>query len=337
MSRSPSTAASSFWRFPAGRRRQRSGRQQSDASPCPPGAVRRFQARGSRQGLLRGGPETQRGPPHGVGGAEKSLGRAVSPLPSAVTRMTAGVWLRPSQVPGEPSGLGSLSGWHRAGSRLVLEPGRNPALRRLPAPPLCGDSPRSTWGNTRSGSDGPGQSRVFCVSPCAGTRARHGHLGMKRPRVYRAHTTREGRGAVCERLSSQGCGAAAEVGVGRGAADHREEDRRRVAGPPVHRVERRRRPWVCAVCSTTFCPTGRPGRKPQLDLRAEQATRRASVIAARALRASTRLLHEGPRRMCTREAVQLPVWRGRGGRRTREGKALGWAVAVRVERWRTES
>lgn len=128
-----------------------------------------------------------------------------------------------------------------------------------------------------------------------------------------------------------------EVGVGRGAADHREEDRRRVAGPPVHRVERRRRPWVCAVCSTTFCPTGRPGRKPQLDLRAERATRRASVIAARALRASTRLLHEGPRSMCTREAVQLPVWRGRGGRRTREGKALGWAVAVRVERWRTES
>lgn len=217
MSRSPSTAASSFWRFPAGRRRQRSGRQQSDASPCPPGAARRFQARGSRQGLLRGGPETQQGPPHGVGGAGKSLGRAVSPLPSAVTRMTAGVRLRPSQVPGEPSGLGSLSGWHRAGGRLVLEPGRNPALRQLPAPPLCGDSPRSTWGNTRSGSDGPGQSRVFCVSPCAGTRARHGHLGMKRPRVYRAHTTREGRGAVCERLSSQGCGAAAGGGGGAGS------------------------------------------------------------------------------------------------------------------------
>ncbi|ELK16352.1 Carboxyl-terminal PDZ ligand of neuronal nitric oxide synthase protein [Pteropus alecto] len=38
------------------------------------------------------------------------------------------------------------------------EPGWNPALRRPPAPPPHGDSPRSTWGNTRSGADGPRQS-----------------------------------------------------------------------------------------------------------------------------------------------------------------------------------
>lgn len=106
---------------------------------------------------------------------------------------------------------------------------------------------------------------------------------------------RQGRaGTLCERLGSRGCGGRSRTwGWGRELRGHGEEDRAQGGGASCAQGRAAQRPWVCGVCSTT-CLAERPGREPRLDLRAVQATRRALVIAARALQATTRFLSEGP-------------------------------------------
>lgn len=61
-------------------------------------------------------------------------------------------------------GLEGHSGLYGAGGRLVPEPGWNPALRRPPAPPRRGDSPRSTRGTRVRARPAPGVRCVLSIS-----------------------------------------------------------------------------------------------------------------------------------------------------------------------------
>lgn len=162
-----------------------------------------------------------RGPPHGVAGAWKSPPEWFPPL-SAVARTTAGVRLRPSQAPGEWSGgfggsLGTVRGGRPTGAGARVESSPEAAA----GPSSARGLPQEHAGDTRSGSAGPRSQVCFEHLLCAGTRARHGCLAMKRPHVQPCACDREEQGP-CVSASAPGLwGRQQDVGVGQRAVGSR--------------------------------------------------------------------------------------------------------------------